>query len=85
MKVTDAQYNALCDLFWLPEVWWHDLPAGTREVIHRRGWLRVARREACNTHGHAHPGYVTISKRGEVVLKHEQARRGFGPRTNHDG
>jgi hypothetical protein len=74
--VTSAQYSALSDLSWSPEIWWHDLPTGTREVLHRRRWLRVARRVACVTHGHEHPGYVTISQRGMNAFTRERIRRG---------
>lgn len=77
VKMSEAQHDALNDLWWFPEIWWHDLPAGTREVLRRRRWLREVRRESCNTHGRKHPGYVTISKAGIAALRKEDACRGW--------
>jgi hypothetical protein len=76
--MTDAQLNALRDLAWAPEtsgIWWHDLPAGAREVLRRRRWIREVRRVKCSTHRRRHPGYVTISKIGVRALAKEDERR----------
>jgi hypothetical protein len=59
----------------MPEIWWHDVPAGPRTVIHRKGWLREVRSTKCGTPGHKHPGYVTISARGLKALEHETSLR----------
>jgi len=74
-KITDAQFRAMQLLAWIPEIWWHDLPAGTRDVLRRRGHLRETRRIGCNTRGHRHPGYVTLSRRGYRALAAEAGRR----------
>jgi hypothetical protein len=75
-KITDAQFRAMQRLAWYPEIWWHGLQAGTRDVLHRRGHLRETRRIGCSTRGHRHPGYVTLSRRGLRALTVEAGRRG---------
>lgn len=50
------------------EVWWHDLPAGTRDVLYRQGLIHEVRKEKCGTPGHDHPGYVGITERGKQAL-----------------
>jgi len=77
VKITDAQFRTMQHLGWSPEIWWHDLPAGTRDVLRRRGHLREVRRVSCGTRGHRHPGYVTLSRRGLRALTVEATRRGL--------
>ncbi len=74
--MTNAQLKALENLDWYPEVWWHEIPPGTRAVLHRNGWLREVGRTRCSTPGHRHPGYVTLSKAGLTALRAERAVRG---------
>ncbi len=73
--MTDAQYAALDLLAWSPETWWHDVPAGPRKILHRKGWLREVRKVGCNTKGHRHPGYVAISAAGKRAFDVETAIR----------
>jgi hypothetical protein len=67
---THAQVVELELLAWSAEGrWWHDIHPSTRKALWRNGWIcEIKPREGCNTKGHRHPGYVTISEAGLVVL-----------------
>lgn len=52
-----------------PSMWWHDLPPRTRDQLLAAGFIAErAPREACNTHGTSHPGYVLITDAGIAAL-----------------
>lgn len=74
--MTTAQFDTLERLAWTPDddgVWWHDLPYPTRDVLLARGWLQEAYNPGCQTKGHKHPGYVTISDAGYKALVEARA------------
>lgn len=76
--MSDAQYEALRWLAWTGEIWWHDLPPGTRRVLWGKGWIRESRKIGCATPGHKHPGYVTLSRAGRTALRREVGQPKFG-------
>ncbi len=66
--LTPAQLSCLHDLSTRNELWWHDLPAGTREILHKRGLIQEVQAMQCGTLTHRHPGYMGISKAGLAAI-----------------
>lgn len=70
---TAAQRDALELIEWNERggggMWWHDIPAGTRDVLHRNGWIREVRAVGCTTRGCKHPGEVGITSLGVRALR----------------
>ncbi len=81
--MNEAQKKALQDVIWRTELWWHDIPSGTRDVLLRNGWIQQKRSVPCITHGFDHPGYMEISEAGMSALKatdpHGELRLGGNP------
>jgi len=84
--MNEAQKRALQDIIWRTELWWHDIPSGTRDVLLRNGWIQQVQQKRavpCLTHGFKHPGYMEISEAGLSALKatdpHGELRLGGNP------